>query len=155
MASSRDVRSVDVNNNASRKLKPQKDINDQEFSEALKGYKKLEDYTELFDLPLGGKVRYVTDVFDERGGHKERRYRYGGILTVVDSSLRYIMLKNPTIKPGNNSRGVRSTWSVQLKDPLQQTTLYYMPSQSEEATKYRQLLSDIASGKLTLNKKAE
>ena len=155
MAAQNDARSVSTDDSANRKLKPQKDINDQEFAEALKGYKKLEDYTELFNLPMGGRVRYVIDVFDERGSYRERRYRYGGILTVVDPSLRYIMLKNPTIKPGNNSRGARPTWSVQLKDPLQQTTLYYMPSQSEEVTKYRQLLSDIASGKVTINKNSE
>ena len=144
---------VNLPNKDTKKLKPQKEINDEEFSQALQGYVRIKDNTELFDLPLGGRVRYVTDVFDKDGGHKERRYRYGGVLIKVDSSLRYIMLKNPTLAGNNNVRGTRSTWSVQLKDPLQQTTLYYcQPLQSSDASKYRQLLNDIETGKLVVNK---
>lgn len=137
------------------KMKPQSQVNDAEFAETLQGYKQVQDYTELFDLPLGGRVRYVVDVHDDKGSFVERQYRYGGLLTVVDPALRYIMLKNAALAHANraNRQSGKSAWSVQLKDPKRKVTLYYsMPAKQGELAMFRQIMNDIESGKLQLNK---
>src|SRR6476661_4608469 len=98
------------------KMKPQSQLNDAEFAETLQGYNQVQDFTDLFNLPLGGRVRYVVDIHDDKGSFVQRQYRYGGILTVVDPSLRYIMLKNVALAQANknNHQGGKSSWSVQL-----------------------------------------
>lgn len=151
-------RRVDLNTsaNAATKLKPQAQLNDAEFAETLSGYKQLQDPVELFNVALGGRVRYVIDVQDDHGQFLERKFRYGGILTVVDPALRYIMLKNVVVanaNKANNNRGGKSSWSVQLKDPKQKVTLYYCePAKQGELAMYRQMMSDIENGKLQINK---
>ena len=107
-AAAAQIKQVDLNSAqpaSMGKLKPQANLTDQEFADTLQGYKKLEDVTELFEVPLGSRVRYVIDCLDDNGQFLERNIRYGGVLTVVDSSLRYIMLKNPALASSNRSKG--------------------------------------------------
>lgn len=138
------------------KLKPQSQLTDAEFGEALKGYTKIEDNLELFNVPLGSRIRYIIDVLDDAGNFVERKYRYGGVLTVVDQSLRYFMLKNMVIANSNKQnqgRGGKASWSVQLKDPKQRVIVYYsVPPKQGELAMFRQMMADLEAGKIQINK---
>ena len=103
----------------------QADLNAKGFKEYIQDYTKLTTLTDLFEIPLGSRIRYKT-----KTGSRQVLYRLGGILTYVDPQLRFLRLKNPTVDP-RQSPYQTNTWSVQLKDPDKPTTLYYQiqPSQ--------------------------
>lgn len=129
-------------------------LDDAQFEQKVKHFKKvtLDDLRDP-DFPKGGMMRYTVDRYDKRGRFLERKYRLGGFLTHVDSGLRYVMLRNPMVRPDPRAPQLRQAWSVQLQPEDAVVTLYYkerLGSQLDD--QLRGLLAKIESGEFKLTK---
>jgi hypothetical protein len=116
----------------------------------------LEGYTQVVPQDLleskGGNVRYAIDTM-RNGRVVSTQYRLGGILTTVDSRLRYLRLYNPyAMSPGASHSGL--SWSVQLVRPLnERLRLWYMPPSSrDEIIMFRKLLQQLENGDIKITK---
>ena len=113
--------------NNNKKNVPQAQLTEDTFAECVAGWQEVNDYNELKGM-LGWRVRYLLDCRDR--GRATRKYRYGGLLTKVDSEMRYIMLMNPVLNRRRKESSFRSSWSVQLQDECNRPTFYVMPPQA-------------------------
>lgn len=117
----------------------------------------LEGYTQVVPQDLleskGGHVRYAIDTM-RNGRVVSTQYRLGGILTTVDSRLRYLRLYNPyATSPGASHAGF--SWSVQMirQDPNERLRLWYMPPSSrDEIIMFRKLLQQLENGDIKITK---
>ena len=107
----------------------QAELNARGFKEYVQDYTKVTTLTDLFEIPKGSRIRYKIKTVPRKGAPKIL-YRLGGVLTYVDPELRFLRLKNPAVDP-RQSPYQTNTWSVQLKDPDRQTTIYYQVAPSQ------------------------
>jgi hypothetical protein len=117
----------------------------------------LEGYTQIVPQDLleskGGHVRYAVDTMRD-GRVVSTQYRLGGILTTVDSRLRYIRLYNPYAMSSHASSRAGFSWSVQLfRQPNERIRLWYMPPSSrDEIVMFRKLLQQLENGDIKITK---
>jgi len=130
-------------------------LDDEAFSEYVKDYKeiKLRDLCDP-DFVKGGTLRYTIDEYDARGKFVRRKYRLGGFLTYIDlPALRFVMLRNPSVKYDPRNPRYRPTWSVQLQPKNAVVTLWYKEKLgSEMDSTMRKILAAIESGEFKLVK---
>ncbi len=102
----------------------QAEMSKEQIKEKLKGYKALKtanDKKVLLELqPFKTWIRYFNT--------ETKQFRVGGLLKLVDPSLRYIMLVN-------TAKGI--TWSVQLND-----NIIFIPDPEKQKEKLKEKLKE-------------